>query len=280
MRTVNPVSPRVLRHTPGTLDAINANPPHQFAMRHALVHYASGAVFTFIPKNACTSLRVSLAMANGVIADTSDWTWVHQNNTTFSASLPDLAKATATAIVLRCPYRRLASVFLDKIVSRGNELWTLHRKSRDVIDPDQLTFRDFVAWIRKPGFLRADIHWRPQSDYLVYETYDRVFGMEDLDDFADFFTEATGQRFIDSRPFSGHVTSCFEQLDTGGHADTPLATLTMEKSRGRLPRASDLFDDALISAVAKTYADDLKLYRSLLGRDGILFPPDDEEDLQ
>lgn len=275
-----PGSPRLLRHTPGTLDAITANPPHQFAKRHALVHFVSGSVFTFIPKNACTSLRVSLAMANGVIADTSDWTWVHHNNTTFSASLPDLAKATATAVILRCPYRRLASVFLDKIVSRGNELWTLHRKSRDVIDPDQLTFRDFVAWIRKPGFLRADIHWRPQSDFLVYEAYDQVFGIEDLDRFAEFFMEATGQPFIDSRPFSGHVASALEQLDTGENADTPLATLSMEKSRGRLPRAGDLFDEALKADVARIYADDLKLYHSVLGSGGLLFPLMDEKDAE
>jgi len=268
---------RLLRHTPGTLDALSGNVPHRFATQHALVHYRSGAVFTFIPKNACTSLRVSLAMANGAIADTADWTWVHQNNATFSATLPDLARASVTAVILRCPFRRLASVFLDKLISRTNEFWILHRKSRDMIDPERFTFRDFVRWIGKPGFLRADIHWRPQSDFLVFERYDRVFGMDDLDMFADFFEETTGQAFIDARPFSGHATSCLENLNGTNHADTPLVMLTSEKSKGRLPRACDLFDGALIADVARLYANDLKLYHALLGQQGILFPDMDRK---
>lgn len=262
--------PRLLRHTPGTIDPLAQNGAHRFAAQHALVHYRSGAVFSFIPKNACTSLRVSLAIANGAIADVADWTWVHANNATFSATLPQLARAPSTAVILRCPHRRLASAFLDKIVSRGGELWTLHRKSRDQIDPDRLTFRDFVDWIAKPGFLRADIHWRPQADFLVYRDYDRVFGMHDLAAFAAHFEGQTGQALVDARPFSGHTTSAFAASGTRSHADTPLSELTHEKALGRLPRAEELFDDALVARVGQIYAQDLALYRDLIGSTGLL----------
>jgi hypothetical protein len=271
------MAPRLLRHTAGTTEALAHNTAHRHAAQHALVHYASGAVFSFIPKNACTSLRVSLALANGAIGSTDDWTWVHSNNSTFSAALPDLARAPVTSVILRCPYRRLASTFLDKIVSRTGEFWALHRKSRDVIDPDRFTFRAFVDWVGKPGYLRSNIHWRPQRDFLVYEAYDRVFSLENMEPFGAFFEDVTGQPFVDARTLSGHATSSFERLEGEGHADTPMAELSWQKSNGRLPRPTDLYDAALIEKAAKLYAGDIRLYSTLLGPDALLFPPQPTE---
>jgi hypothetical protein len=266
------ISPRLLRHTPGTLESLAANGAHRLAAQHALVHYASGAVFTFIPKNACTSLRVSLAMANGVIANPADWGWVHHNNQTFAATLSELARAPRTAVVLRCPFSRLASSFLDKIVSRDREFWTLHRLSRDTINPDSLTFRQFVNWISKPGFFRADIHWRPQVDFLVYQHYDDVFSMADMAGFAACFEHATGQPFIDARALSGHSTSIFVPDEGGCHADTPLLDLLIAKSKGHLPQPRDLYDATLIAQVGQLYAKDIELHLDLIGPEGLLFP--------
>lgn len=265
-------SPRLLRHTLGTLETLAENAAHQFASKYALVHYTSGAVFTFIPKNACTSLRVSLAIANGAISDTAEWAWVHQNNSTFSATLSNLARASATSVILRCPHRRLASMFLDKIVSRGSELTTLFQIADDIANPDRLTFRQFVDLIDAPRSLRADIHWRPQIDFLVYDEYDNVFGMEDLNAFAAFFETATSQSFVDARPLSKHSTSALTSTISGAGPDTPLADLTREKSNGRLPRAADLFDEALIAQVGRIYAQDLEIYCRLIGSSGLLFP--------
>lgn len=271
-------SPRILRHSPGTVDGLAHNAAHRLATQHALVHYATGAIFTFIPKNACTSLRVSLAMANGVIAAPEEWTWVHNNNATFSATLADLARAPISVVILRCPFRRLASAFLDKIVSRMPEFWTLHRKSRDMIDPDRLTFRGFVEWIGKPGFLRADLHWRPQVDFLVYRQYDKVFAFERLSDFDAFFADVTGQSFVDARPLSGHATSVTAPLTGDGFADMPLAELAWMKFQGQLPRPIDLYDAALVATVRRLYADDIALYHDLFGKADLLFPPPMPED--
>lgn len=274
-----PASPqrsRLLRHTPGTVEPLAANGAHAFAARHALVHYRSGAVFSFIPKNACTSLRVSLAIANGAIADAGDWTWVHKNNATFSAGPADLARAPVTAVILRCPFRRLASTFLDKIVSRSSEFWTLYRLSRDQIDPDRLTFREFVDRIASHGFLRANIHWHPQFEFLVYDRYDRVFGMHQLPAFAAFFEETTGQPLIDSRGFAGNATSAYAPAEGGTHADTPLIDLACAKAEGRLPHPGDLFDPPLVARVREIYAEDLQLYSDLVGSEGLLFAPGNE----
>lgn len=271
MHNLQNSAPRLLRHTKGTTDGLAHNAAHRLASQHALVHYGSGAVFTFIPKNACTSLRVSLALANGAIASTDDWTWVHQNNATFSATLSELARAPVTVVILRCPFRRLASTFLDKIVSRRSDFWALYGKSRDQIDPDRFTFRDFVDWIEKPGFLRANIHWRPQSDFLVYDRYDHVFGMDALGEFAALFSTVTGQPFVDARAFSGHTTSRYTLLEGEGHADTFLVDLLSARATGRSPSAATLYDDALVARVARIYAQDIALHQSLLGDAALLF---------
>ena len=264
--------PRVLRHTPGTINALAVNGAHKLAANHALIHYCSGAVFTFIPKNACTSLRVSLALANGAIASLDDWNWVHANNTTFAASLQDLARAPQTAVILRCPFRRLASVFLDKFVSRRPEFWKLYKFERGQIDPDRLSFRAFVEWLGKSGNVNLDSHWRPQAHFLVYQQYDQVFCMDDMDAFSTFFKAVTDQDFVDSRPFSGHETSGFAPSASDSHADTGLLELMVEKTQGRLPRAEDLYDDVLIDKVTRLYAEDLRLYEAHIGVSGLLFP--------
>ena len=265
-------APRVFFHTPGTKASLAKNAAHQFAQRHALVHYASGAIFSFVPKNACTSLRTSLALANGAIGDVVDWNWVHKNNDTFSADLRELITASSTTILLRCPHKRLASTFLDKIVSRSGQLRLLRRRSPGTIDPDQFTFRQFVDHLTRRRFLRLDIHWRPQVDFFAYRNYDHVFGMHEVAAFADHFERLTGQPFADSRSFSGHVTSSYDAVPGALHADTPLSDLTKLKAEGKLPTPPSLFDDALTAQVATLYARDLTLYRTLLGRDGLLFP--------
>ena len=42
---------------------------HQFAARHALNIYKSSSIYSFIPKCACSTMRLSLAKANGLIDD-------------------------------------------------------------------------------------------------------------------------------------------------------------------------------------------------------------------
>lgn len=125
----------LLRYARGEEVALSQNGAHGFAAQHALVHYTSGAVYSFIPKNACSTMRYSMAIANNCISGPEDWTWIHKNNGTFVATLPELVRAPYSFVILRCPHARLASVFLDKIVDRTPELWQLYRKMRDGFTP-------------------------------------------------------------------------------------------------------------------------------------------------
>ncbi len=174
----------LLRHARKIRAALANNPQHQFAARHALVHFDSGAVFSYIPKNACSTLRYSLGLANGALTGPDDVGWIHNNNGTYIATQVQLAIAPYTAVLLRCPYARIVSVFLDKFVDQRPPFWAYISNGLQDTAPQQLTFRAFVQSLKTPQARAIDIHWRPQVDFLVYENYHGIFSLEN-------FSEAT-----------------------------------------------------------------------------------------
>ena len=84
-----------------------SNSQHMFSHTYALLIYDSNAIYSMIPKNGCTTMRLSIALANGAIADRSEWDWIHLNNDSFNPSFKELALASYRFTVLRCPYGRL-----------------------------------------------------------------------------------------------------------------------------------------------------------------------------
>lgn len=263
----------LLRYARKDMAALAQNASHKLAANHALVHYASGAVYSFIPKNACSTLRYSLAMANHCIAGPEDWVWIHANNGTFASTLPDLVRAPFSFVVLRCPHARLASVFLDKIVDKSPELWPLHRATREGFVPDDLTFRSFVGLISNDQVLLiSNIHWRPQVDFLVYETYSQVFALEKFSAALPILRDEIGLQVQDARSLTSHGTDRMSLVETGDFADMPLHELAAMKREGRLPSHARLYDAALQKTVSDLYAEDLALYAAWLDPDLLTFP--------
>lgn len=250
---------RLLRYPRNDLVALDKNSAHGFAVAHALVCYPTDTIYSFIPKNGCSTLRLSLAMANGCLAGPEDWPWIHPNNGTFRASLRDLVTAQFTFVVLRCPFRRLASVFLDKILSHTPEFWQLYRLERDQLDHNTLTFRGFVDLLSSPDRVQANIHWRPQSDFLIYECYDAYLTLERFSDSAAKIAQK-GFAVHDARDLTRHGTDQYTPVMEGCFADTPILTLREMQRSGQLPSYAALYDEALAEEVGNLYADDIKLY--------------------
>lgn len=262
---------RLLRYARTDNCQLAHNPPHGFAARQALVHYASGAVYSFIPKNGCTTLRYSLALANGAISGPGDFVWIHHNNPTFAASLRDLATAPYTFVILRCPYARLASAFLDKIVAKTAEAWTLRQLDNDRIELNDMTFRQFCELLRAPRLRNTNIHWRPQVDFLVYEDYDGWFRLEAFAEAVPEIEARSGMKIVDARGLAGHGTDRYV-LETGaGFADMPVRELARLQEAGRCPAHAALYDPVLVGHVAQAYAADIELYRGRFGPEGLLF---------
>ncbi len=250
---------------------------HAFAHRRSLAIYGLGAVYTYIPKNACSTLRYSLAIHNGYLRRGDDPEWIHENNATFVADRRLLAEASYTFVVLRCPYRRLASAYLDKVVGASVLARVLVARSNRPEDLDAVTapdlhalsFAEFARICLSPPSGAVDSHWYPQVNCLVYEDYDDWFSMEAFDK----ASAALGQRgFVvyDTRDRIPHSTAGLEKVD-GAFARVPAGEIYRMKQTGQAPTYEALYDAETRAVVRENYATDIELYREKIGPDGLMF---------
>ncbi len=247
------------------------NPAHQFAASFALRIFHSNSIYSFIPKNACSTLRLSLALANGCISSPKDFNWIHQNNATFSADLASLILADYTFVILRCPYARLASAYLDKIVDKTQEAWVLYETLKRKTEIDQFSFKFFLKAISNPTVLNSNIHWRPQVDYLVYMDYDDYFSLEHFSKAIPVIEQASGIQVVDARPLTRHGSDRFVTIDDGNYyGDCLPEEIRALKVAGNLPSPQSLYDDEGIALVGKLYKKDIALYRQLFGENNML----------
>lgn len=262
---------RQLNYSASTYQYLPKNTRHQFAQAHALRIYRSNSVYSFIPKNACSTMRLSLAMANGCISSPTDFNWIHQNNDTFRADLASLIQAEYTFVILRCPFARLASAYLDKIVDTTGVAWELYEAVQRRQENEDLSFRRFVNTVCKPEILRSNIHWQPQVDFLVYQEYDDYFNLETFAAAKATLERKAQISIVDARKLTRHGTDRFQLLKDGHYADHLPEAIRALKKAGQIPHPAALYDDALIAKVSKTFKQDISLYKSLFGTGHLLF---------
>lgn len=252
----------LLRYGASSLGSIaRANPQHNFAHSHALLIYDSNAVYSMIPKNGCTTMRLSIALANGAIADRTEWEWIHQNNDSFRPSFKELALASYRYTVLRCPYGRLVSCYLDKIVKRTPDAQKFLAASKYAGDLDKLTFRQFCEEIVKPAVRISNMHWRPQIDFLVYADYDDYFCFEDFAAIAPVLKSRIGLELIDARPMARHDSSHYKSINASlSFADVELSHLEAMLLNGFYPAPEKFYDKELRQSVYSAYQADFALY--------------------
>lgn len=265
------LAPRLFRYSANTFLPLGSNPEHQFAAAHALSIYQTAAIYSFIPKNACSTLRFSIALANGCISREEQVNWIHLNNSTFRATLSELVTARYTFVILRDPFARLASCFLDKFVGKLPPAWRFHEALSYQISLDDLTFRQFVAQIGE--ILRADIHWRPQADFLVYEQYDDWFCVEKFDDMAAKLEQRIGLAAKDTRHLLRHGADQYRATasPSASFVDATIHEIAGLKRKGEIPSARDLYDEATARIVREVYAEDFSIYGDMIGG-SLLFP--------
>jgi Sulfotransferase family len=257
---------RLLKHALSDDGNLRLNRKHQAAASHALQVYGSGAIYTFIPKNACSTMRLSLAIANGCIADASGLAWIHDNNETFRADLRELVRATYTFVILRDPFARLASCFLDKIVSQARPARQLRELVEPDLDLDDITFADFVMFLNDAATREANMHWRPQTSFLVYEHYDDYFAVETFAEAAATIRNRAGLEVVDARPLTAHGLDRYRLLSSDiDHSTTPVREIARLKCDGDCPAPRSLFTPSIVDSVARLYADDIRLYADRIG---------------
>ncbi|MFC3122272.1 sulfotransferase family 2 domain-containing protein [Agaribacter flavus] len=262
---------RYFRYSSANNNPLANNPRHKLANSHALNIYLADAIYSFIPKNACSTMRTSIALANGCIKDPSQFNWIHKNNFTFSANLSELLKAKYTFTILRCPYSRLASAYLDKIVNRDNVAWGYYELRGRKVDLEDVSFSSFVKSMAEPRIRAGNPHWRPQVDFLVYENYDDIFAMENFSQVASTLKNKINLEVVDARKLTNHGVDSLTLIGDKNYSDTkPLEFLKM-KAKGKYPTAKALYSPELVKVVNSAFKADLDLYKRMFGTDNLLF---------
>lgn len=263
--------PRLFRYSSQSYASLKANKQHSFAQRHALNIYPTDSIYSFIPKNACSTMRTSLAIANGCIKDGSDFNWIHQNNDTFTANLSELAKAEYTFTILRCPFSRLLSVYLDKFLERNSSMWTYIDLHDRKIDIEDVTFEFFVKSMCKERIKNGDIHWLPQTSFLVYEEYDDYFAFEEFPQLIETLKSRIGLNVVDARPLTKHGRDGFKNLSRKAPYRLSPFELLGFKKQGSVPTLKSMYSDELVGCVMRAYKKDIAVYKRKLGSANLLF---------
>ncbi|MCG8419597.1 MAG: sulfotransferase family protein [Proteobacteria bacterium] len=262
---------RKLRYASDSFGPLGKNHKHMFAAGSALVDYPGNAIYSFIPKNGCTTMRLSLAIRNGCIDGPDQVHWVHANNSTFCATLRELLTVDYTYVVLRCPFRRLASVFLDKIVGDKAPLEKLWNHAERQFDRESITFTQFVALLAESA-LRIDIHWRPQVDFLVYETYDAYFQLERFGHVMEEVRRRTALQIVDARNLTKHGIAHLQTIGAyAEHAHTPAHRVREMKRSAVIPDPMSVYSEDTVEQVRRLYRDDLLLYAMRFGTEHLMF---------
>lgn len=241
---------------------LTSNLRHIFAHRHVFHIYRSNSLYSMIPKNACSTMRLSISMANGAVKDPSKW--FYGNNQTFKPSLSELMRADYSFVILRCPYARLASCFLDKFIGGWPVAAIFARTMNNGISVEDTTFKMFVNGLKDDTVLGANIHWRPQVEFLVFEEYDDYFCLERFAAAAAVIEEKSGIKIVDAREITKHGLGAVEFVEEGrDFSEVTVGELRELRKENLSPRPRNLFDDEVVTAANEIYESDFAIFGDL-----------------
>ncbi len=250
----------------GTTKNIANNQEHNFAKRFTLYNFSSSTMCTFIPKNACTSLRYSFALANGFVRDLDDIDWIHGNNDSQQATENELKNCCYSFIILRSPFTRLSSYFLDKLVGNSEEIFSSDKSYGNTFlnkfcKFENLTFEKYINIIwENPNIIYKDIHTRPQIDFILFDEYDKWISLDKLSKEIDEIELKSKIKFIDTRKNVNNTTQGYKKITNKYHGDITINELRDLKSKKLVPSHETLFNEETSYKILMTYLSDIFLY--------------------
>ena len=253
----------ILSKITGQNESILENKRHELARGNTLVHLKSNSICTWIPKIACSTIRYSIALDNGAIAGLNDLPWIHLNNSSFNANNKELLNAKYAFVILRNPFKRLLSFYLDKICSdkstKEDRSYILAKNTFKT--SNSTTFEEFVNTIyENPSLISKDIHTRRQCDFLIYKNYNDYFKFEKFQAVKAKLREKIGLELIDTRQ-SGSIRTTYEMEEMEGfNYSTTASEANKLLDMNKKPTERNMFTREMIAKVGTIYFSDILLY--------------------
>jgi|SaaInlStandDraft_4_1057021.scaffolds.fasta_scaffold62290_1 hypothetical protein len=153
----------------------------KIAKNHALALDRINAIYSYIPKNACSTMKYSMLASRGYNGSVNDWGWVHLYAKDNIASDKYINDSNYLFAILRCPYRRLASAYLEKVVKPKVQalslfnIWIRRLTKFDLIFHQHfiyntlihkisgISFNEFLHKISETNVKHLNEHFYPQS---------------------------------------------------------------------------------------------------------------------
>jgi len=226
-------------------------------------------VYCGIPKNACTLFKKIIVehSKNKVIFEKSNKN-IHQflvenrcEISTFLSSLesPDYYKM----IILRNPFSRLASGYLDKFAKHPYpESFAVEviKSVQEFLNLDldiekSITFDQFIKYLSRKEDYELNDHWQPQNIFVGSIKFDLIGQFENL----SYVLDVLEKKYSIQIPRKGaeHATNYQDFSE-----EKPFHTMypgELRKLAG-MPKAKQLYSAELESIVRSRYAEDIMLY--------------------
>src|SRR5690606_5222066 len=128
----------------------------------------------------------------------------------------------------------------------------------------------FVRSMCRERIRSGDIHWMPQTNFLVYEQYDDYFAFEHFPALTDALQRKIGLVLVDARPLTRHGREGYRKLSKRMPYRLRPFELLAHKMDGFLPSLASMYNDDLVKCVRRAYKADIALYRKIFGPGNLL----------
>ncbi len=155
-------------------------------LRRCLLYYPNlNILYTYIPKNACSTLKYTLGVHSGIISQKDN---PHETEHLFYcadkyALYPSNCR---TVICFREPFERILSAYLDKFARIPVQMEALaviaYLQNRDLKKSKgkSISFLEFIYFLSQVSNHDLDAHWRPQIDFIFFDKYTDILCLEQL----------------------------------------------------------------------------------------------------
>jgi hypothetical protein len=249
-----------------------------------------------IPKNANSFLKAIFLLNHPLARDyepskETALTYLGRSNKEHFFARPRELRAGGLSrfAVLRCPVRRFASAYCDKILkssnTEGNKTTLKDELCSDVskflkstVTSDNVVFSDFLAFTLSLSDSTRDRHFRSQFSFLNGEPVDHYFSVEKLDEAIQYLCGMgfDPRSITSARSGVGEIVKKTDYLP--GAADSMPFLGNTEASQirngvyaAKFPGFGQLFSKAMLEQFLECYAADVRLYCDTQGLESFAY---------
>ena len=234
-----------------------------------LLYFPSSNIrYTFILKNACSTVKATLLNREGFDVNVMDIDEVHH---LARAYLCTETQKGQTLAVVRDPAKRFVSAFLDKIVANPRPaVWrsvVMHPSNRlslpeligsssvEELEIERLTFLDFSRAVALIPDVHLEAHLRSQSWFLAGRQHDHLLSF-DSPGWQGQLTDLVGGNLVVVRPHGTQQYTCPDHTFPGADIMTVGDLRNIFQLTGRLPSVKDLLSQKAIDLIRTRYKRD------------------------